>query len=98
MLRRFAADQRTTRFTATRSDAAHHRCGDINIELTANKIIQEKKRLRALSQDIVHAHGDEIDADGIVNPRHRGNFKLRANAIGGRDQDGMTITQAFEIE
>src|SRR4029077_3634482 len=65
MLCSFSADKRAACFTATGRDAAHHRLSDFDIELAANEIIQEKKRRRALSQDVVHSHGDEIDADGI---------------------------------
>src|SRR4029453_16335110 len=92
------ADERAARFTATGRDAAHHRLGDCDIQLAADKIIQEKKRLSTLSQDIVHPHGDESDADGVVNTAHKRDFELCADAVGGSDQNRMTIGPALKVE
>src|SRR5690554_168078 len=41
----------------------------------------EIKRLRALRDNIVHAHGDAVDADRVVLVRHEGDFQLRADSV-----------------
>src|SRR4030095_2867262 len=95
MLCGFPADQRTSRLPATAGDAAPHGAGYFDIELTANKVVQEKQRLCPLGQDIVHAHSDEIDADGVVNAAHERDLELGSNAVCGGNSHRMTITATF---
>ena len=54
---RFAANQGATGFFAAGRNAFDHIGGTRHIQFAARKIIQEKQRLCALHQNIVHAHG-----------------------------------------
>ncbi len=98
VLGRLTADQRAAGLTAASRDAAHDRFSDGHIELAANEVIQKKQRRRALGKNIIDAHGDEIDADGVVNAGHKGDLKLRTDTVGGRHQNRMTVAAPLQIE
>ena len=86
MLRRFAADQCATREFAAVRDALDHVGGDVDIESLADEVIEEEQRLRALDEDVVDAHRDEVDADRVVAAEPLRELELRADAIGSGDQ------------
>jgi hypothetical protein len=51
------------------------------------EIVEKEHRLRALDDEIVDAHGDEVDADRVMDPGLDGDFQLGADAVIGRHQD-----------
>ena len=69
--RRLAADQRAARRLAAVGDAADDFGGDVDVELAAGEVVEEEQRLGALHEDVVDAHRDEVDADGVVAVRAR---------------------------
>ncbi|MCY1215461.1 hypothetical protein D9M72_273080 [compost metagenome] len=85
----FAADQRAARQFAALGDAAHHRRRRIHRKLAAAEIIQEEQRFRALHQDVVDAHGDQVDPHGVVAVPVERQAQLGAHAVGARDQHGF---------
>src|SRR5215510_515203 len=98
MLSGLTPDQCTPRLTTPRNNSPHNRLGDIDIKLAADKVVQEEKRLGAMSDDIIHTHRYKIDADAIVLLHHERHFELGPDAIGGRNQHRMTIASTLEIE
>src|SRR5215831_3107449 len=66
MLRCFATDEGTTRLLAARGDAPDDLGRDLHVEPLADVVVEEEQRLRALDQDVVHAHRHEVDADRVV--------------------------------
>ena len=62
------------------------------------EIIQKEQGLSALNHQIVDAHGDEVDAHGIVAVEGDGDLELGAHPVGGRDQDGIAKTGRLEVE
>src|SRR5215510_8968777 len=98
MLGGLTPDQCTSRLTTPCSNSPHNHLGDIDIKLAADKVVQEEKRLGALSDDIIHTHRYKIDADAIVLLHHERHFELGPDAIGGRNQHRMTIASTLEIE
>src|SRR5215510_12452595 len=98
MLSGFTPDQHTARLTTPGSNPSHNHLGDIDIKLTADKVIQEEKRLSALSDDIIHTHRHKIDANGFVFFHHERHFELGPDTIGGRNQHRMAIASTLEIE
>ena len=44
---------------------------DVDVEPAAREVVEEEQRLRALHEDVVDAHRDEIDADRVVAARAR---------------------------
>jgi hypothetical protein len=53
------------------------------------KIIKKKQRLGTLNDDIVDAHGHQIDAHGVVFVHHEGDLELGAHTVGGTHQHGL---------
>ena len=44
-----------------------------------------------MDEQIVHAHRDEVDADGLVTAGEEGDLELAADPVGGRDEDGLLV-------
>ena len=70
------------------------------INLGGADIVHEKERLRTLNENIVDAVVDDILTDGVVLVHHRGNLKLGADAVSGRNEDhtlaGRNLVKAAE--
>ena len=64
--RRLAADQRATRLLATLADARDHAPGHAGLQLAAGIIVEKEQRLRALHDQVVDAHRDQVDADALM--------------------------------
>lgn len=94
----FAANERTSRLQASINDALDHIPGLQDIQLPARKVVEEKQRIRSLSQHIVHIHGNEIDANRIMDPCALSNFELGADAVGSRDKNGIFETAGFQVK
>ncbi len=52
-------------------------------------IVEEEQRLGALDENVVDAHRDQVDADGVVAREREGEHQLRPHAVGAGDQDGV---------
>ena len=88
----FAADERATGLQAPLDDALDHAFGRVDIELAGRVVVEEKQRLGALHDDVVHAHRDQVDADRVVPAGLDGQPQLGADAIGSRHHDGPLIS------
>jgi len=97
-LRRLAADQGAAGQPTAIGNAGNHRARGLQVELAAGKIIEKEQGLGALHQDVVHAHGDKIDADAGVLPRGDGDLELGADAVIGSHQDRVLEAGALEVE
>ncbi len=84
---RLAADQRAARLAAAGRNAADDRGTLIGIELAGGEIVEEEQRLGTLDHQIVDAHGDEVDADGVVLVGVDGDLQLGADAVIGGNED-----------
>jgi len=91
VLRGLAADQRAARELASGGDALDDFGGDRDVEPLADVVVEEEQRLRALDQDVVDAHRDEIDADGVVPVQRERELQLGADAVGARHQHGLPV-------
>ena len=52
------------------------------IELAAGEIVEKEQGLGTLHDDVVDVHGDEIDADRVVEAGVDGELQLGADAVG----------------
>ena len=93
-----AADQRAARLAAAGRDAADDRGTLIGIELAGREIVEEEQRLRALDDEVVDAHGNEIDADRVVIVRVDGDLELRADAVVGGDEHRIGEARGLQVE
>src|SRR6185437_1267032 len=60
--------------------------------------VEKEQRLSALHDDVVDVHGDEVDADAVVNAGFDGELELGADAVGGGDQHRVLEAARLEIE
>ena len=56
-------------------------------------VVQEDEGLGALGQDIVHAHGHGVDADGVVLVHCKCDLEFRTYTVGAAHQHGLLVTQ-----
>ena len=68
------------------------------IELAGGEVVEEEQRLRALHDEIVDRHGDEVDADGVVQAGLDRDLDLGADAVVGGDQHRVLEARALEVE
>ncbi len=83
MLSRLAAEQGAASAHAAVGDAAHDGGYPLRLECAADHVVGHEERLGPADHEIVHHHGHEVDADGVVPAHPLGNRHLRADAIGG---------------
>ena len=97
-LGRLAADQRAACLSAAIGDARDDGCALIGIELAGCEIVEEEERLGPLHDEVVDAHGDEIDADRIVDAGVDGDLEFGADAVICRDEDGIGKARGLQVE
>ena len=95
---RFAADQRAARLAAAGGNAADDGRTLVGVELAGREIIEEEQRLGALHDEIVDAHGDEVDADGVVIVGIDRDLQLGADAVIGGDENRIGKACRLEVE
>ena len=82
----FATDQGAVGLLATLRDAFDHIGGGVDVEFAAGEVVEEKQRFGALYQDVVNAHGDQVNADGVVKAPFKREFEFGADTIRAGDQ------------
>ncbi len=86
---------------AALGNTAHNLGHGVGVEVPPQLVVQEKEGLCALAHQVIHAHGNEVDADRAQPPRIDGNGQLRTYSISGRHQQrspepGRHLEQAAE--
>ena len=66
-----AADQRAPACTQPSAMPRDHAGGDVHLQLAGGVVVEEEQRLGALHDDVVGAHGDQVDADACRGGRCR---------------------------
>ena len=69
-----------------------------DVELAGREIVEKEQRLGALHDDVVDAHGDEVDADGRMAAGIDGDLELGADAVIGGDQHRIDEAGGLEVE
>jgi hypothetical protein len=72
-------------------DALDDGRGRVDVELAAGEVVEEEQRLGALHEDVVHAHRDQILADGVVFVQMKCELQLGAHAVGARHEHGLPV-------
>ena len=93
-----AADQRAAGLPAALGDAGDDRRALLGVELAGGEIVEEEQRLGALHDEVVDAHGDEVDADRVVLAGFDGDLELGADAVIGGDQHRIDEAGGLEVE
>jgi hypothetical protein len=68
------------------------------VELAGGEVVEKEQRLRALDDEVVDAHGDEIDADGIVDAGFDRDLQLGPHAVIGGDQHRIGKARRLQVE
>ena len=97
-LRRLAADEGAADLAARPGDAGDDALGLRHFEPAGGEIIEEEERLGALHDEVVDAHGDEIDPDLVVPAGLDRDLELGADAVGRRDQDRILVAGRLQVE
>ena len=92
---RFAANQRAARELTTSGNAAHDGRSRVHVQFAASEIVQEKQRLSALHQDVVHAHGHQVNAHGVMHLPLKSQPQLGAYAVGAADQHRLFVALGY---
>lgn len=60
--------------------------------MSSREIIKKIKRFRANNEDVVGAHGDEVNADGVVAIERKSEFEFCSYTVGSGHQDWPSIS------
>ncbi len=93
-----AADERRAGEPAALGDAGDDGGAGGRIEPAGGEIVEEEQRLGALDDQVVDAHRDEVDADGVENAGVDGDLELGADAVGRGDQQRVAVAGGLEVE
>ena len=70
----------------------------LRVERAGGEIVEEEQRLGALHDEVVDAHGDQVDADRVEDAGLDGDLQLGADAVGGGDQHRIAVAGRLEVE
>ena len=59
--------------------------------MPAGEVVEEEERLGPLHQNVVDAHGHQVDADGVVHTQREGQLELGAHPVGPRHQHRLAV-------
>jgi hypothetical protein len=91
MLGGLAAEQGAPGLSAGLRDALND-CGDASRNhCAAGYVVGHEQRLGAADHDVVDDHGDQVDADGVVDVEALGDLHLGADAVGARGEQRATV-------
>ena len=93
-----AAHKGAACLTAAFRDSGDYRLDDLRTSLSLGHIVQEHKRLSALSQHIIDAHRHGVDPDSVVLVHGESYLKLGADSICATHKDGFLDIQGAEVE
>ena len=107
MLRHLAADERAARLLASLADAGDDLGDRLGLELADGHVVEEEQRLGAGCEDVVGAHGHQVDAHRVVLSEHLGDLELGAHAVGAaheqrvghvlRRRDGEQAAESADV-
>ena len=90
-LRDLPADEGAPRLAAAGGDAADHGLDGARHHPVDPDVVEEDEGLGAVDEEVVDAHRDQVDADGVVAPGQEGNPELRADAVRRRQEHGVLV-------
>ena len=87
----FTANKRGACQLAAFTDTLNYAGRNINVELAGSVVIQKEEWLCTYDGNIVAAHGDQVDTDGVVSAQLHGEPQFRSYTIGAGDEHGAAI-------
>ncbi len=86
-----ATQDGAARLAAPEGDALHDLHDHRRRQLPMGLVVEEEQRRRPLAHQVVHAHGDQVEAHGVQPPDRLGHRQLGAHPVGGRHQDRLPV-------
>src|SRR5690606_31776119 len=83
-----AADQRAAGQHTALGDALDDGGDPLGVDLADADVVGHEQRFGTAHHDVVHHHGDQVVADGVVDAHAPGDVDLGAHAVGGGGQQG----------
>ena len=93
-----AADERAAGFAAPLCHTLDELLDVVGVELAHRDVVEEEQRFGALAHDVVDAHGDQVDADGVEAASGLSDERLGPHAIGGGHENGPGVAVLGEGE
>ena len=97
-LRGLSPEQRAAGLPAPFRDARDDLGAVFGRKLPGGVVVEEEERLGAVDEDVVDAHGDEVDPHRVELPGRRGDLDLGPHAVGARDEDRVAVLPRGEAE
>ena len=98
-LRGLAPEQRAPGLAAAVGDARDDRWGGVLVELAGCEVVEHEQRLRALRQEVVDAHRDQVEPGDLMAAALRfKQLQLGADAVGRRDQQRLLEARRAQVE
>jgi len=94
----FAADEGAAIGGAAPGEAGDDVFEDGGLEFSGAEIIEEEEGFGAEDGDVIDAMVDEVFADGVVTAGEEGDLQFGADAVDGRDEDGIGMAPGIEGE
>jgi len=82
-----------TYITQVGTACSPHRLSDIDVQAASRIVVQEEQRLGAGGDDVVDAHGNQVDADGVVHAHLERQLQLRAHPVRASDQERVACSR-----
>ena len=87
-----AADERAAGLHAALGHAGNERRDLLRLVLADGDVVEEEDGLCTAADDVVDAHGNAVDADGVVLVHQLRDALLRAHAVRARNEHGLAHT------
>ena len=93
-----AANEGATGLAASLCDSGHDGL-DLGRDVLADShIVEEEQRFGTLCEDVVHAHCDSINSDGVMLVHCKCKFQFRSDTVGAAHEDRLLDVQCREVE
>lgn len=86
-----SAQERAASLSAALCNPRDHIGTHGRLQMTGGKVVEEEERLRPRDQYVVHAHGHQIDAHGVMAIQGESQLELGADSVGAADQHGIGV-------
>ena len=96
VLGRLAPDQRAAGLATALVYPGHNGRHLIGVDLAGGDVVEHEQRLGPHADEVVDAHGHQVDADRVVAAGVAGHDHFRADAIGRGHENG--VREAAEVE
>lgn len=81
VLRRLTAEEGTPCSDTALGNALHNLGDMLRHNLADSDVILQEQWLRTAHHQVIHAHGDKVNADRVVDPQLLGNHQLRSHTV-----------------